>query len=126
MADDEKTSDKQVPERNALGQLEPGSTANPNGRPKKGTSYAERIRKAMEKAASHYDVTDSKKAELQVKDLIIEKQIMQAIKGDRYSVDWLANREEGKPKEHVIHEGAMPVEFTGDNPADYINSKLDE
>ncbi len=38
----------------------------------------------------------------------------------------LALRAKGRLKEHVVHEGAVPVEFTGDNAADYINSKLDE
>lgn len=130
MAKDETTSTKQAPKRNALGQLEPGSTANPNGRPPKNTSYAERIRKAMTRKAKHFvdadKIKDKERLEIEVKDMIIEEQIKSALNGDRYSVAWLANREEGMPKEHIKHEGAVPVEFTGDNPQEYINSKIDE
>ncbi len=32
----------------------------------------------------------------------------------------------GELKEHLIHEGRVPVEFTGDNPQEYINDKIDE
>ena len=38
----------------------------------------------------------------------------------------LALRAKGRLKEHIVHEGAVPVEFTGDNPQEYINSKIDE
>ena len=32
----------------------------------------------------------------------------------------------GELKEHLVHENAVPVKFDGENPKEYIQSKLDE
>ena len=77
-------------ERDANGRLKKGSTANPNGRPKKDTSITELVRK---------------KAELEISpgktyaDAIAEKLLELAAAGDMTAIKYYADRTDGTPKQ---------------------------
>jgi hypothetical protein len=86
---------KPVENRNSKGQFTPGNNANPNGRPKAGTSIAERIRAAL----SEDDWT-----------AIIAKATEQAMAGDKAARDFLLDRTEGKPNQKVEIEQHDPSE----------------
>jgi hypothetical protein len=64
----------------------PGQSGNPNGRPKAGKSFAERIRESL----SEEDWT-----------AIIEKATEQAKAGDKAARDFLLDRTEGKPNQKI-------------------------
>lgn len=82
-----KTSNKQV-ERDENGRLLPGSTANPNGRPSKGYSIAERMREMF--AASP-----------ELKDKIIAKMAENAANGDVQAAKYLSSYIDGMPVQTV-------------------------
>ncbi len=83
-------------ERNADGTLKKGSTANPNGSPKKGTSVAELLRK---KAARK--VLTGKNKGKTYGDAIAEAILDKAQGGDLKAADLFYDRIEGKPHQTI-------------------------
>ena len=88
------------PKRNKKGQLEKGSTANPNGAPKKAETWKALIARKMREA----------EGEVSTKEVIIEQQIKLAKKGDKNAVAFLANREEGMPQQYIEQTNTTEAE----------------
>lgn len=99
----------------------PGVSGNPGGRAKAGTSYAELIRKAL---ARPYVVRPPKRPtnvsdedRLTFKQFIVEAMVYKATLGDLPALTWLADRDEGKVKEHLAVEGGLSVVPWAEKPA---------
>ena len=75
-----------IPNPTGIGGFKKGQSGNPNGRPKAGKSFAERIRETL----SDEDW-----------EAIINKAKDQARDGDKSARDFLADRTEGKPNQKI-------------------------
>ena len=93
------TADKQTGEVTGPGQFPKGVSGNPKGRPKKGTTWKETITRLTNQVRE--DVTDEKKRKFRVKELIVKAQIKLALKGDKHATKFLAEREEGMPRQSI-------------------------
>lgn len=93
------TADKNTGEVTGPGQFPKGISGNPKGRPKKGTTWKETIIRLTNQA--RIDEADPKRQKKLVKELIIKKQIELALEGDKYATKFLAEREEGLPRQSI-------------------------
>ncbi|KKL74734.1 hypothetical protein LCGC14_2061930 [marine sediment metagenome] len=100
---EKKTADKTV------GKPFPkGVSGNPKGRPKKGTTWKETITRLTNQA--RIDETDENKRKVLVKALIVKKQIELALAGDKHATKFLAEREEGMPRQSIDYTEHDPDE----------------
>lgn len=90
------------PARNAKGQLLPGSTANPNGRPKDGTSLTDLLR-----LQANVEIEDGRTYREVMMEMILQK----AAKGDLKAAEMVFDRIEGKPHQtqHNTNESTTEV-----------------
>ena len=103
----EDTLVKQVnnkPERNADGTLKKGSTANMEGRPKKGFAVTDAVRKVMntpiEVTETYLDKKGNKrkrKVTMSNREAIMKRAALQAVTGDKDARKFLAGYDQGKP-----------------------------
>lgn len=77
--------------RDEKGRMLPGSTANPNGRPPKGWTWADCIREAAE------EVIDGK----QIKKHAAKALVKEVLKGNVPAIKEFGDRIDGKAKDHV-------------------------
>ena len=75
--------------------LPKGRTNNPNGRPKDGTSWASVLDKMCDEPIKAGDMTMSKK------EAICRKLLKLASEGERWAIEALMDRIDGKPKQVV-------------------------
>ena len=90
-----KTAKKTAPGRPFV----KGESGNPKGRPRKGRTWKETIIRLTNQA--RIDEDDPKRLRKLVKELIIKKQIEMALKGDKHATKFLAEREEGMPRQSI-------------------------
>jgi hypothetical protein len=94
--------------------FKPGQVANPNGRPKKGTSLTEILRELG-------DVPPGKTGKAR-KELIAEKLWRLALSGDKFALRYVYDRLDGKPKETKEISGpdgeGIEIHFVGGAIAD--------
>lgn len=95
--------------RNQDGTFTAGTSGNPNGRPK-GSSWKAAIQKIMDSdkvvlrtfndgVMSETEVTAPQGQT--IRDLTVAAAMTRAMKGDMNAIDFLADREEGKPKQSI-------------------------
>lgn len=120
---------KQEPQRDALGRMLPGHTANPHGRPPAGESRAETVRRWEEnytRAQLRKFMRSSKGpdgAPLMAKDAAAIKWILDqfldgfAARAGVQALSSLADRLDGKPRQAVEHmgEGGGPIRLLWDD-----------
>ena len=94
-----KTSKKQAPKRNEKGQLLPGSTANPNGRPLKGHSITETIKAMMDEKP-------------EIKQALGSKVIQYALNGDMTAMKMLWQYIDGMPtqRNELTGKDGQPIQ----------------
>ncbi len=85
-----------------------GTSGNPKGRPKKGTTWKDVITRATNQV--RLVEADGKKQKQRVKELIIKKQIELAMAGDKHATKFLAEREEGMPRQSIDYTEHEPDE----------------
>ena len=76
-----------------------GASGNPKGRPKKGSTWREVVTRLTNQV--QLANIDGKKQRKLVKELIIKKQIDLALAGDKHATKFLAEREEGMPRQSI-------------------------
>ena len=85
-----------------------GTSGNPKGRPKKGTTWKDVITRATNQV--RLVEADGKKQKQRVKELIVKKQIELAMAGDKHATKFLAEREEGMPRQSIDYTEHEPDE----------------
>ena len=99
MAEDPQKTDTN---RLSNGRFAPGNIANPGGRPK-GRSTAAILRKL-------YDAANELEPDKSNHEVVMEKVVAMALNGERWAIDFIADRTEGKPVQHNINENTeLPV-----------------
>ena len=98
-----------------------GESGNPKGRPKKGTTWKETITRLTNQA--RIDEVDPKRQKKRVKELIIKKQIELALAGDKHATKFLAEREEGMPRQSIDYtehelDDVVEIGFKDDAPGE--------
>ncbi len=93
-----------------------GTSGNPKGRPRKGTTWKETITRLTNQA--RIDETDERRQKKRVKELIVKKQIALALEGDKHATKFLAEREEGMPRQSI--------DYTEHDPDEVVEIGFDE
>jgi len=112
VAPEKKTAQVTAPGR----PFKKGESGNPKGRPKKGTTWKDVITRLTNQA--RIDESDEKKQKKLVKELIIKKQIELAMAGDKHATKFLAEREEGMPRQSI--------DYTEHDPDEVVEIGFDE
>ena len=114
------------PKRNDKGQLLPGHTANPNGRPSTGIALSDLLRGKLEGRLSELLPEEYAQDKRTVNEAIADTVIKEVLSGrDPIKAAALVfDRLEGKAPQSIAlkHEGRLPI-FTGD-PEEYIESAI--
>jgi hypothetical protein len=84
-------------------QFKPGESGNPNGRPKKGDSWADILKEAL---SEEVDYKGDKKT---YKRLIAEVLRKHALKGDPRHLQMIMDRMDGKPNQKIEAEGDIKI-----------------
>ena len=102
-------SEKKTAKKNGPGKpFVKGESGNPRGRPKKGTTWKDVITRATNQL--RIDEKDERKRKKRVKELIIRRQIELALAGDKHATKFLAEREEGMPRQSIDYTEHEPDE----------------
>ena len=95
MPTDKKTASKRGPGK----RFPKGKSGNPTGRPVRGETWKDVITRLTSQSRIYEE--DPKRQKKLVKELIIKTQINLALLGDKYAVKFLAEREEGMPRQSI-------------------------
>jgi len=105
---DNEVKTTRIVKRAANGHLLPGSTANPNGRPKRGLALSDVIRDKLYQKPDGESTTNL--------EAILCKTILQAREGDAHAREWLSDHGFGKAPETIMIGRMEQVELCwGDN-----------
>lgn len=98
---------KSVPPRIAAHTWKPGTSGNPGGRPK---GYERRIRECVDAMKADDPVQDPENpnAKIPAFEAIVKRAVIDAVAGDKYARDFIADRLMGKPKQHVDIKPVAP------------------
>lgn len=91
---------KAVPPQLVANAFKPGQSGNPGGRPK---GYERRIRDVIDAMTADDPVPDpaNPNAKIPAFEAIVKRAVLDAVAGDKYARDFIADRLMGKPKQHV-------------------------
>lgn len=90
--------------------FQPGNCANPNGRPKKGDSWADAIRQAMDSTEIEIILTNTEGKEKKfyakshngtIKNAVVGMLVCKALGGDVKAAEMMMDRTDGKPAQKV-------------------------
>ena len=93
----------------------PGQSGNPKGRPKQGFAIADLLNEIGNEKVPGKKITKRRK--------MLEVAYEQAMKGNKEARAFIADRTEGKALERIRQE-IMTMPFTGENPEEYVRSKI--
>ena len=79
--------------------FKPGQSGNPNGRPKKGSAIADILKSRGDRVCPDTGLTDREKMLNTVYDMALSR------RPDRWAVEFIANRTEGKAVERTVDVG---------------------
>lgn len=109
MAKPSPKTEKKTAKKNGPGKPYPkGKTGNPRGRPKKGMTWKDVITRATNQL--RIVETDEGKQKKRVKELIVARQVKLALAGDKHATKFLAEREEGMPRQSIDYTEHDPDE----------------
>ena len=91
----------------------PGETNNPHGRPPLGGAWAEIAREIGNEV-----VEDAKRGNISRRKQVLVKVYELAKEGEKWAVEFLANREDGQPKQMIDLSTATPITLLNWNAQD--------
>jgi hypothetical protein len=95
-------------------QFKPGQSGNPNGRPKKGDSWADILNEAMDELIESEDFQNK----VSCKKAIAKVLAKRALKGDVKAIETIMERQEGKAKQTVDNNTNFTFNFEDESDAE--------